>query len=159
MVEVWCRYLGELEMEAVHGPSGTRMRTDAPVDNRGKGASFSPTDLVATALGTCIVSTIAIVARRRGIEVGEMRFRVEKHMATDPVRRIARLPVVVRLAAALRASLARGGRILLADGHRIDTRGFYEAATAAGLVWSMEDVRVEEEGFPATITLVTLRPA
>jgi predicted nicotinamide N-methyase len=61
------------------------------------------------------------------------------------------------LAAALRASLAPGGRVLLADGHRIDTRGFYEAATAAGLAWTAEDVRVEEEGFPVTITLVTMR--
>jgi predicted nicotinamide N-methyase len=63
------------------------------------------------------------------------------------------------LAAALKASLAPGGRILLADGHRIDTRGFYEAATAAGLAWTSEDMRVEEEGFPVTITLVTMRPA
>jgi len=63
------------------------------------------------------------------------------------------------MAAALKASLVPGGRVLLADGHRIDTRGFYEAATAAGLAWTMEDVRVEEEGFPVTITIVTMRPA
>ena len=103
MVVIEGRYAGSLRCEAVHEESGTRLLTDAPKDNEGLGASFSPTDLVATALGTCIVSTIAIVARRRGIEVGEMRFRVEKHMATDPVRRIARLPVVVRLPAALTA--------------------------------------------------------
>jgi predicted nicotinamide N-methyase len=63
------------------------------------------------------------------------------------------------LAATLKASLARGGGVLLADGHRIDTRGFYEAATAAGLVWSTEDVQVAEEGFPITITLVAMRAA
>ena len=63
------------------------------------------------------------------------------------------------LAAALKAALADGGRVLLADGHRIDTRGFYEAATAAGLVWSTDDVQVDEEGFPVTITVVTMRAA
>jgi predicted nicotinamide N-methyase len=63
------------------------------------------------------------------------------------------------LAAALRGSLAPGGRILLADGHRIDTGGFYDAATAAGLVWTRDDVRVDEEGFPITVSLVAMRPA
>jgi len=63
------------------------------------------------------------------------------------------------LAAALRASLAPRGRILLADGHRIDTTGFYAAASAAGLAWTRQDVRVDEEGFPVTVSLVTMQPA
>jgi predicted nicotinamide N-methyase len=63
------------------------------------------------------------------------------------------------LAAALKAALAPGGRVLLADGHRIDTRRFYEAATAAGLSCCSEDVPVDEEGFPVVITVATMRPA
>ena len=95
------RYLGDLRCEAVHGPSGSVLATDAPKDNEGRGEAFSPTDLVATALGTCIVTTIAIVARRRGFDPGPMTWRVEKHMVTDPVRRIGRLPVTVHLPASL----------------------------------------------------------
>jgi len=101
MVVIEGRYAGDLRCEAVHAESGTRLLTDAPKDNMGLGASFSPTDLVATALGTCVLSTIAIVAKRRGFDVSSARFRVEKHMATDPVRRIARLPLTVWLPAAL----------------------------------------------------------
>ena len=101
MVVVEGRYLGELRCEARHGPSGAAIATDAPADNMGKGESFSPTDLVGTALGTCILTTMAIVAERRGIDMTGATFRVEKHMATDPHRRIARLPVTIRLSAKL----------------------------------------------------------
>lgn len=103
MVTIEGRYVGNLRCESVHGPSGAKLLTDAPKDNEGEGASFSPTDLVATALGTCVLTTIAIVARRRGLDVSSMSYRVEKHMATDPVRRIGRLPLVVTLPAALTA--------------------------------------------------------
>jgi putative redox protein len=101
MVEITGKYTGELRCEAVHGPSGTTLVTDAPTDNMGRGESFSPTDLVATALGTCIVTTMAIVAARRSIDFSSATFRVEKHMATDAVRRIARLPVTIRMSAAI----------------------------------------------------------
>jgi putative redox protein len=103
MVEITGRYDGGLRCTTTHGPSGTQMIVDAPTDNLGRGESFSPTDLVATALGTCIVMTMAIVAQRRGIDLAAARFKVEKHMATDPVRRIARLPVTVFLPASLDA--------------------------------------------------------
>jgi putative redox protein len=99
MVTIEGRYVGDLRCEATHGPSGSRLSTDAPADNMGKGEVFSPTDLVATALATCIVTTMAIVAKRRGIDFSAARFSVEKHMATDPVRRIGRLPVTVYLPA------------------------------------------------------------
>ena len=101
MVTIEGRYVGGLRCEATHGPSGSKILTDAPVDNMGKGEAFSPTDLVATALGTCIVTTMAIVAERRGIDFAGASFLVEKHMATDPVRRIGRLPVTIRLPASL----------------------------------------------------------
>ena len=103
MVKIEGKYVGQLGCEATHGPSGAVIRTDAPKDNMGRGEAFSPTDLVATALGTCVMTTIAIVASRRGFDVGPMRFAVEKHMATDPVRRIGRLPLTVVLPAALSA--------------------------------------------------------
>ena len=79
------------------------LTTDAPADNMGKGEAFSPTDLVATALGTCVVTIIAIVAQRRGLDISGTSFRVEKHMATSPARRIGRLLVTVRLPATLSA--------------------------------------------------------
>lgn len=67
--------------------------TDAPADNMGKGEAFSPTDLVATALATCIATTIGIMAKRKGFEIPNMRVHVEKHMSTDSPRRIVRLPI------------------------------------------------------------------
>ena len=103
MVGIEGRYLGELRCEASHVPSKSMLVTDAPLDNVGRGESFSPTDLVAAALGTCVVTTMAIVAQRRGIEFANVRFSVEKHMATDPVRRIGRLPVTIHLSASISA--------------------------------------------------------
>ena len=80
---------------ARHGPSNATLTTDAPVDNHGKGQSFSPTDLVATALGTCMLTVMGIVAERHGWDLKGTTARVEKSMATDPVRRIGRLDVVI----------------------------------------------------------------
>jgi putative redox protein len=93
MVEINVSYEGELRCRAVHGPSKMELLTDAPADNMGKGESFSPTDLVATALATCIATTIGIMARRKGFEIPSMRVHVEKHMSTDSPRRIVRLPI------------------------------------------------------------------
>ena len=91
MVEVHIQYLGELRCEAEHGPSKTTILTDAPVDNHGRGEAFSPTDLVATALGTCIVTTMGIFAQRHGIELRGTKITVQKEMTSVPTRRIARL--------------------------------------------------------------------
>jgi putative redox protein len=101
-VEISGRYTGHLNTEMTHGPSGTVMKTAAPLDNQGDGSSYSPTDLVAAALASCIVTTMAIVAERDGVDLGGVSFRVEKHMASDP-RRIARLPVTIHMPAALTA--------------------------------------------------------
>lgn len=85
-------YLGELRTEATHPRSGERIVTDAPVDNRGKGAAFSPTDLLCTALATCMITTMGITAQGHNIPISSMEARVVKHMASDP-RRVARVEV------------------------------------------------------------------
>ena len=92
MVEIRINYPGDLRCEAAHGPSETTLLTDAPTDNHGRGESFSPTDLVATALGTCIVTTMGIFAQRHGIELRGAKITVQKEMTSVPARRIARLP-------------------------------------------------------------------
>jgi len=88
--------LGEKHCQATHEPSQSTLETDAPKDNQGRGESFSPTDLVATALGTCILTTIAIVAERDGVAILNSKMSVEKEM-TPPPRRIASLKTVIEL--------------------------------------------------------------
>lgn len=95
MVEAHVRYEGDLRCTATHGPSQSSIETDAPADNMGKGERFSPTDLVGTALSTCVLTTMAIAARRKGLELPGMTATVRKHMTTDLPRRIARLEVDV----------------------------------------------------------------
>ncbi len=89
MVTITGEYQGELHCTAVHGPSGNALSTDAPKDNKGRGAAFSPTDLVATAFATCIATTMAIVARNHGVEIDGIRYEVTKEMAPDAPRRIS----------------------------------------------------------------------
>jgi putative redox protein len=96
MVTIDATYEGDLCCTATHGPSSHSIQTDAPKDNEGLGRYFSPTDLVATALATCILTTLGIVARRRGIDLKGARATVEKHMNADP-RRIGELPVAVTI--------------------------------------------------------------
>ena len=88
-------YLGDLHCAATHGPSGSRLTTDAPTDNGGRGELFSPTDLVATALGTCLTTVMGLVARRTGLDLEGTRVHVEKHMTSEPVRRIGALVAVI----------------------------------------------------------------
>jgi uncharacterized OsmC-like protein len=91
MVKIAIDYAGGLRCNAVHGPSGARLETDAPVDNHGRGESFSPTDLVATALGTCMATVMGIYAERKGIDLRGMKIEVTKEMTQSPPRRIAGL--------------------------------------------------------------------
>ncbi len=101
MVKITFTYSGELRCEAVHAPSHVRLATDAPVDNQGRGESFSPTDLVATALGSCMLTTMGIVAQRHGWDLRGASAEVEKVMVSEPTRRIGELRVVLRLPAGL----------------------------------------------------------
>lgn len=94
MVEISIKYLGDLRCEARHEPSGTVITTDAPVDNEGRGESFSPTDLAATSLGACMLTIMGIAARKQGVDLGETTVKVLKEMTAQPPRRIAKLTVV-----------------------------------------------------------------
>lgn len=97
MVEIRIEYPGELQCQATHGPSSTRLMTDAPIDNQGKGRTFSPTDLVATALGTCIFTVLGIVAQRSNIDMAGSTMVVRKEMTSQPVRRIGQLHVEIHV--------------------------------------------------------------
>ncbi|MFO1063281.1 MAG: OsmC family protein [Pirellulales bacterium] len=96
-VEIHILYEGSLHCNAVHGPSGTALNTDAPVDNGGRGESFSPTDLVATALGTCVMTVLGLVSARHEVNLNGTRVHVTKEMIQTPVRRIASLKTVVTI--------------------------------------------------------------
>lgn len=96
-VEIRFVYEGELRCRAQHGPSATELATDAPVDNEGRGESFSPTDLVATALGSCMLTTMGIAARRRGFDIPGATAEVTKEMVADPRRRVASLRGRIRI--------------------------------------------------------------
>ncbi len=95
MVNISIRYEGALRCAATHGPSGQTLFTDAPVDNHGRGESFSPTDLVATALGTCMATSMGIVSERHTIDLAGMKIEVTKEMTKEAPRRIARLVTVI----------------------------------------------------------------
>jgi len=96
-VRIDITYQGGLRCSATHDPSKTEIFTDAPVDNHGKGESFSPTDLVATAMGTCMLTIMGIFAERHSIDLRGTTVTVLKDMTAVPVRRIARLAAEIRL--------------------------------------------------------------
>jgi putative redox protein len=95
MIEIDVVYEGELHCTATHRPSRERLTTDAPTDNMGRGESFSPTDLVAAALGTCMVTTMGV--KKTSLPIAGARVNVKKSMTTSPPRRIAQLEVVVEM--------------------------------------------------------------
>ena len=97
MVKINIRYEGGLRCAATHGPSGQTLHTDAPVDNHGRGESFSPTDLVATALGSCMATIMGIVADRHEIDLRGMEIEVTKVMSADTPRRIAKLETTIKV--------------------------------------------------------------
>ncbi len=97
MVEMTLTYDGDQRSTSVHGPSGTALIIDAPVDNGGKGESYSPSDLVATGLGACMLTYIGKAADRHGWDVRGTRIVVQKDMVADPLRRIGRLVVDIHL--------------------------------------------------------------
>jgi Predicted redox protein, regulator of disulfide bond formation len=113
MVQIDTEYVSDLRCVAEHVPSGVTLSTDAPEDNRGEGRSFSPTDLVATALGTCIATILGIQAEEQGFDLEGTEVTVEKEMESDP-RRIDSLRTEVTMPVALderaRTRLERAAR-------------------------------------------------
>jgi len=109
LVRIDIEYEGDLHCSAVHGPSGRTLDTDAPVDNHGRGASFSPTDLLATSLGCCMATVMGILAEERGYRLTGTAISVVKHM-TPPPRRVARLDVHLAVPEASAAGIDAQGR-------------------------------------------------
>lgn len=104
-VKISGKYMGGLAMAMTHDLSKTTVMTDPPLDNGGEGKSFSPTDLVATALGSCMMSVMTLQARKENIDLSGMTCHVEKHMSTDLPRRIVRLDVVISMPKSLSADV------------------------------------------------------
>ena len=101
MVKIQLEYQGDLHAKAVHGPSGTELNTDAPKDNQGRGESFSPTDLTATSLGSCMLTTMGIMARTLNVDMAGATAVVEKEMTSEGPRKIRRLTVRIKMPKAL----------------------------------------------------------
>lgn len=97
MVNVTIEYTGDLHCKATHGPSHSRIETDAPTDNKGKGEAFSPTDLVASALGACMSTIMGMKAEELGLNLRGMTISVQKQMSKDAPRRIVALPSEVHI--------------------------------------------------------------
>ncbi|MES2795566.1 MAG: OsmC family protein [Bacteroidota bacterium] len=90
-------YIGGLRAESTHLQSGIIILTDAPTDNMGKGEAFSPTDLVATALGTCIITTMSIFGQKEGIDFTGSALTGTKIMTQEGPRKIARIEIEIEL--------------------------------------------------------------
>ena len=90
------KYVGDLRTVCIHLQSGTQILTDAPTDNHGKGEAFSPTDLVATALGSCMVSIMAIKSKDLNVDLLDSTLEVTKIMQAEP-RKIAKIIVVLNM--------------------------------------------------------------
>ncbi|MCX5785861.1 MAG: OsmC family protein [Elusimicrobia bacterium] len=100
-VKITASYIGDDKVELTHGPSGTNLITDLPVDNGGRGRTFSPTDLAAASMASCVLTIMSRVAAREGIKFEGASFEIEKHMQENP-RRIAKLTGAITLPAGLK---------------------------------------------------------
>ena len=97
MPTVSCRYSGELRCEATHHGSGAVLITDAPIDNAGKGEEFSPTDLLATSVATCMLTIMGITAKSRNWSIEGSTADVEKQMTQSGPRKVEKLRVHLKL--------------------------------------------------------------
>lgn len=107
-------YEGNLYTRMRHEPSKNTITTDAPVDNGGEGSCFSPTDLVVAALGSCLMTILALVAKRDSVDLSGMHVELEKHMSQSPPRRISQIHVMLflpaHLSSQMRTKLERSAR-------------------------------------------------
>lgn len=104
MPTIKTEYLGDLRTQATHLQSSTQILTDAPTDNQGKGEAFSPTDLVAGALGSCMITIMGIVARREQIDLKGSEMEITKVMSAEAPRRIARIELKMKMLSAAELS-------------------------------------------------------
>jgi putative redox protein len=98
-IKISCEYLGDLRVRAVHSSSGAEIITDAPVDNQGQGRSFSPTDLAAASVATCMITIIGIQAKSIPLDVTGLKVEIEKHMTKTAPRRIEQLDIKMMMPA------------------------------------------------------------
>lgn len=97
MVKLVVNYLGELHCKATHESSGSQIETDAPTDIGGRGSLFSPTDLLACSLATCIATTMGLYAKRKNWDLSGMQLITEKIMVDNPTRRIGRIEINIQI--------------------------------------------------------------
>ncbi|KZR85324.1 OsmC-like protein [Synechococcus sp. MIT S9509] len=97
MTTVSCLYSGELRCRATHHGSGAVLITDAPVDNAGQGQAFSPTDLLATSVATCMLTIMGITAKSRNWSIEGSTAEVNKHMTESGPRKVERLRLHLKL--------------------------------------------------------------
>src|SRR4051812_8391996 len=113
MVEMGVIYEGQLHCSVSHGPSGNVISTDAPKDNQGRGESFSPTDLVGAALGSCIITIMGIYAQKHDLDIKGTSAHVGKEMVTAPIRRVGKLAITIKVPKSVpevhRAPMERAG--------------------------------------------------
>lgn len=93
MATITLNYMGQLRVEAIHVKSATKLITDAPTDNEGKGESFSPTDLLCVSLATCMLTIMGISIQNHAMKIGEITSEITKHMSSNP-RRISGIDIV-----------------------------------------------------------------
>jgi putative redox protein len=122
VVDIYLEYQGDLHCQVKHGPSSALLSTDAPVDNHGRGESFSPTDLLAAGLGSCIVTVMGIQAQKHGYSLEGTRVHVKKTMTTGKPRRIAQLAVQITLPKAATVSVAGARAGLEQEAHQCPVR-------------------------------------
>ena len=97
MTKMKIQYLGNFRMECIHSDSGVAIVTDAPKDIGGQGASFSPTDLFAVSLASCMLTIMAMTGKKMGFDLEGATAEVEKQMVSAPTRRIGKLIVRIRV--------------------------------------------------------------
>jgi putative redox protein len=100
-IKISCEYLGDLRVRAVHSSSGAEIITDAPVDNQGQGRSFSPTDLAAASVATCMITIIGIQAKSIPLDLTGFKVEIEKHMTKTAPRRIEQLDIKMMMPAGI----------------------------------------------------------
>ena len=100
-IKISCEYLGDLRVRAVHSSSGAEIITDAPIDNQGQGRSFSPTDLAAASVATCMITIIGIQAKSIPLDVTGLKVEIEKHMTKTAPRRIEQLDIKMMMPAGI----------------------------------------------------------